>query len=79
MNYQSLRNASAARNVACDEIDYMIDTARVNADDTTVVEKSLSVDKWEQVFMDSLEMACAYASNEQQEAVKWFVAQGVRF
>lgn len=61
------------------EIDYMVDAARVNADDTCCVEKTRPMEDYDAVAIESLEQACCYAEAHQVEAVAWFVAQGLRF
>lgn len=60
-----------------DEVSYMLDAARVNADDTVYVDKSAPESDWHRIAMDSLESACAYSRNS--DAVSWFLAHGVTF
>lgn len=75
--YQDLTRAAAARNVSCDEVDQLIDAARVNADDTIFVEHSMSENDWEWCFMESLCQALSYSNDT--AAAAWFKAQGVRW
>lgn len=61
-----------------DEVNYMLDMARVNADDTCYVEKSRPAEDHETVMMDTLEFACT-TSDAYGPAVAWFEANGVKF
>lgn len=70
-----MRSSELAR-----EVSYMVDCARVNADDTAV-ENGFDCEslEWHRVAMDSLEQTCAYAEPHQKKAVAWFIRHGVKF
>lgn len=58
------------------EISYILDAARINADDTM---KEGTDQSWEAIAMATLEQQCCYAEKHQMEAVAWFVSHGLKF
>jgi hypothetical protein len=75
---QALYEARTNR-VLADEVSNMVDAARINADDTCYVEKSMPVEEYDAVALTSLEQGCCYAEANQLAAVAWFTANGVKF
>lgn len=81
VSFEQVRNAAAElyetnSGPLAREVSYMVDAARVNADDTV---KDVESPEWHRIALDTLEMLCAYATIEQSEAVAWFIAHGVTF
>lgn len=63
--------------VLWDRIDDIIDSGRVNADDTIYRDKSLPESEWNAVAEGSI---CTLLCDETNAEVRnWFIAQGIRF
>lgn len=60
-----------------DGIDAVLDSARVNADDTIYTEKSLPEGEWDTVAMGTVESVLC--DTECPKVRAWFTAQGVKF
>jgi len=83
MTFEQLRNAAAAigpfiHGSLADRVDDVLDRARINADDTCYIEKTLPVAEYDQVALDSV--ACILSERETDEDVRaWFETQGVKW
>jgi hypothetical protein len=79
LTFKSLQNTVSRMEVRrgnlADRLDAVLDSARVNADDTCHVEKAQPVATYDAVALASLESILSYEKDS--EVCDWFEAQGV--
>ena len=56
-------------------VDHILDSARINADDTVYLEKNDG--DWHEMALNTVESSLAYCNDK--AVVAWFVRRGVRF
>lgn len=60
------------------EVDHILDSARVNADDTCYVEKSAPVAEWSQIAVGTLRDILSYRETDKRAAA-WFKRVGFQW
>lgn len=60
------------------EISDIIESGRVNADDTVHVERAAPVSEWESIFIGTVQGALSYSGNSAR-CIAWFKSHGVTF
>ena len=74
--YDSLRKAAdkMKRTRVYDGVDHVLDSARINADDTVYLEKNYC--DWNEMAINSVESILSYHNDK--AVIAWFVRRGVR-
>ena len=57
-------------------LDMVLDSARVNADDTVFVERACDVTGWHDIALGSIETVLAYSTDK--KVLAWFAKRGVK-
>lgn len=61
-----------------DQIDEVLDSARINANDTIYIEKAAPESEWNLIFKGTIESILAFGDYS-AEVKAWFAAQGIRY
>lgn len=77
MTFEQIKSKAAAKfgydvlgETLGSRVDYLLDSARINADDTVYLEKAAPVNEWERIALDSLRFLLSDSKDTKAQA--WF-------